>query len=65
VLYGKTQYPFYSVPASIKDITFKLIFVLLSYNSLNFDKVLSGKTITSVKVSTTTKKMKSNRTSNK
>jgi len=56
VLYGKTQYPFYSVPASIKDITFKLIFVLLSYNSLNFDKVLSGKTITSVKVSTTTKK---------
>lgn len=56
MLYGKTQYPFYSVPASIKDITFKLIFVLLSYNSLNFDKVLSGKTITSVKVSTTTKK---------
>ena len=56
MLYGKTQYPLYSVPASIKDITFKLIFVLLSYNSLNFDKVLSGKTITSVKVSTTTKK---------
>ena len=28
MLYGKTQYPFYSVPASIKDITFKLIIFL-------------------------------------
>ena len=57
MLYGKTQYPFYSVPASIKDLTFKLIlfFVLLSWNSLSFDKVLLGKTI-SIKVSTTTKK---------